>query len=76
MNLQYITDGKGQTTGVFIPIQEWNRLKSKYKEIEREDFEMPEWHQEIVYERMEKYYKDTGQALDFDVAMNEIEKDL
>ena len=76
MNLQYITDGKGQTTGVFIPIQEWNRLKSKYKEIEREDFEVPEWHQEIVYERMEKYYKDTGQALDFDVAMNEIEKDL
>jgi hypothetical protein len=26
MSLQYITDGNGLTTGVFIPIQEWNEI--------------------------------------------------
>jgi hypothetical protein len=31
MNLQYISDNKGKTTGVFIPIEEWEALKSKYK---------------------------------------------
>ncbi len=30
MSLQYISDSKGKTSGVFIPIQEWNRLKKKY----------------------------------------------
>jgi hypothetical protein len=30
MSLQYISDSKGKTSGVYIPIQEWNRLKKKY----------------------------------------------
>ena len=31
MNVQYISDYRGNTTGVFIPIQEWEGLKSKFK---------------------------------------------
>jgi hypothetical protein len=31
MNLQYISDYKGKTTGVFIPIEEWEALKIKFK---------------------------------------------
>jgi len=31
MNLQYISDYTGKTTGVFIPIQEWEALKIKFK---------------------------------------------
>ncbi len=30
MRIQYISDSKGKTSGVYIPIQEWNRLKRKY----------------------------------------------
>lgn len=37
MNLQYISDSKGQTTGVFIPINEWEGLKSKFKGLEEEE---------------------------------------
>jgi hypothetical protein len=37
MNLQYISDNKGKTTGVFIPIQEWEELKAKYKGLEDEE---------------------------------------
>ncbi len=76
MSLQYITDSKGQTTGVFIPIKEWNKLKSKYKVIEQEDFNIPEWHKEIVRKRMEIYKNDPEQAMDFDAAMDEIEKSI
>ena len=36
MNLQYIRDNRGKTTGVFIPIQEWELLKSKFKGLEEE----------------------------------------
>ncbi len=45
MNLQYISDNKGRKTGVFIPIDNWEYLKYKYKEIEQEEkdsFEVPE----------------------------------
>ena len=34
MNLQYISDSRGKTTGVFIPILEWEGLKEKFKGLE------------------------------------------
>ena len=37
MNLQYISDYRGKTTGVFIPIQEWESLKSKFHGLEDEE---------------------------------------
>jgi hypothetical protein len=46
MNLQYISDNDGKTTGVFIPIQEWEQLKARYKGLEEEQMNIPEWHQE------------------------------
>ena len=76
MNLQYTSDSKGQTTGVFIPINEFNDLKSKYKDIEREDIEIPEWHKDLVLKRLEDYKQNPDSALDFDSAMDDIEKEL
>jgi Putative addiction module component len=76
MNLQYITDSNGQTTGVFIPIQEWNDLKSKFKDIDQGQLEIPEWHKEIVRKRMELYKNNVDQVLDFDASLDEIEKNL
>ena len=37
MNLQYISDNRGKTTGVFIPIQEWEYLKSKFRGLKEEE---------------------------------------
>jgi hypothetical protein len=31
MHLQYLTDEKGYKKSVIIPIDEWNKLRSKYK---------------------------------------------
>jgi hypothetical protein len=33
MSLQIIEDSKGKTTGVFIPINDWKRLKKQYKNL-------------------------------------------
>lgn len=74
MNVQYISDNKGETTGVFIPISEWNELKKKYKDIEQVD--LPDWQTEEVRNRLSDYKKDPKQALDFDAAIEEIEKNL
>ena len=76
MNLQYISDSKGQTTGVFIPINEWNDLKNKCKDIEKVIIDIPEWHKDLVRQRLDDYKKNPGSALDFDTAMDDIEKEL
>jgi hypothetical protein len=76
MNLQYISDSKGETAGVFIPIKEWNELKNKYKGIEFEEIDFPSWHKDIVSKRLHKYEKNPNDISDFDFAMDEIEKDL
>jgi heme oxygenase len=41
MGLQVIQDSKGKATGIFIPINEWKRLKKQYKELETLEFEEP-----------------------------------
>lgn len=76
INLQYISDGSGKTTGVFIPISDWIKLKRRYKDIEDTAAEVPEWHKEIVRERMKQYQANPNQTLDFEQTMNDIEKDL
>jgi hypothetical protein len=75
MNLQYITDGNGQTTGVFIPINEWNALKEKFQGIEEHGVQIPEWQQQVVRERIELYYTNKKHH-DFDSSIDDIEKQL
>ena len=76
MNLQYISDSTGKTTGVFIPITEWNELKSKYKGIDQEQIDVPSWQMDEVRKRLDDYKNNPKQALDFDAALDDIEKDL
>jgi hypothetical protein len=76
MSLQYISDNNGQTMGVFIPIQEWKNLTTKFKGLEAEELEIPTWHLKELDNRLEDYKNNPGQALDFDEAMDDIEKDL
>jgi hypothetical protein len=76
MNLQFISDSTGETTGVYIPIKEWNELKSKFKEIEQVEIDIPEWHKDIVRQRLADYKNNPEQALDFDNAMDDIERSL
>jgi len=74
MSLQYISDSKGKTTGVFIPISEWNELKTKYQGIEQNETDIPAWHMDEVRKRFKDYKNNPDIAIDFDEAMDDIEK--
>ena len=76
MNLQYISDSTGKTTGVFIPIAEWNELKSKYQGIDQEEIAIPSFQMDEVQKRLANYRDNPEMAMDFDNTMDEIEKDL
>jgi hypothetical protein len=76
VNLQYISDSKGQTTGVFIPIHDWNELVKKYKGIEQEEIDIPGWHKEIIKARLNDYQKNPEEVEAFDTAMDKIDDQL
>jgi len=76
MSLQYISDSNGQTTGIFIPIDEWNEMKKKFRGIEKEEIDIPDWQKNITQERIAEYRKNPLMELDAFSALDDIEKEL
>jgi hypothetical protein len=73
MNVQYISDSVGNTTGVFIPIDEWNELKDKYKDIEDEtNGGVPEWQKSLVRKEIEDIENGTTQLLNWEDVKKQI----
>lgn len=80
MKLQFIFDNNGNTTGVFIPIDDWQALKAKYAGLENEDIkyqsELETWQKQIIEDRLNDYYKNSNDTKDFDDTLDDIEKSL
>jgi hypothetical protein len=72
MNLQYITNSNGTTSGVFIPIEDWELIK---KELDLK-LEIPVWHKEILDERLKQFQAGNADLKDTDSVLNEIESGL
>lgn len=77
MTIQYISDDEGKTTGVFIPIAAWNKLKEQLKNhVDEETLIIPDWHKKEVEGRILDYQKNPASGIDFDLALDDIEKEL
>ncbi len=77
MNLQFIADSQGKVTGVYIPINDWNALKTQYIGIEDEAAaEVPAWQRELVEKRLKAYDAGGLEPLDFDSAIDDLEKEF
>jgi hypothetical protein len=80
MTLQFIHDNKGNTTGVFIPIEEWQTLKSKYADLQKEEaeniVELATWQKQIIDDRLNDYYQKSTDVTDFDKTIDDIEESL
>ena len=80
MTLQFIHDNRGNTTGVFIPIDEWQDLKTKYTDLQTEEaqnnIELTSWQKEIIDQRLDDYYKNPNDVVDFDTTIANIRKSI
>ena len=76
MNLQFIADSNGKTTGVYIPIKDWDKLKAKYKGIGQDEVLVSDWQKQEVRKRLKDYENNPGSAMIFEESMDDIEKDL
>jgi hypothetical protein len=80
MTLQFIYDNRGNTTGVFISIEEWQSLKTKYVDLQKEETEskaeLASWQKQVIDERLSDYYKNPQDVADFDATIDEVEESL
>ena len=77
MFIQFIRDNKGNTTGVFIPIDDWQSLKEKYTDLAQEelkqDDDLSNWQKKLIDERLNAYKNNLNDLSDFDETLNELE---
>lgn len=77
MTLQFIHDNKGNTTGVFIPIEFWQTLKLKYSDLQKEEaknfIEPTTWQKQILDNRLSDYYQNPSDVADFNKTIDDIE---
>lgn len=73
MSLQFIHDNRGNTTGVFIPIEQWQSLKTKYSDLQKEEtennIELADWQKDILDERLQDYYNNPDDVVDFNTTL-------
>lgn len=80
MSLQFIRDNKGNTTGVFIPIEEWQGMTAKYAELQLHEVQateaLAEWQKAIIDERLFAYHQNPAEVEDFAKVLDQIQKEL
>ncbi len=76
MNLQYLSDSNGFTTGVFIPIHDWDEMQKVLPDEFKIEQSIHLEQIDIVKKRMEAYHNNPTLAIDFDTALAEIENQL
>lgn len=67
MNLQYLSDENGQITAVQIPIKDWENIKDKYFNIEKNDKDLPDWQRELIDIRQKLTDQNAAQAINFEI---------
>lgn len=73
--LQYSSNDKGKKTAVIIPIDRWEKLTKKYGDLENDLVldEIPEWHKEIIDQRLQNYLQNLEGVISLDELSKEIE---
>jgi hypothetical protein len=70
MNPQYTYDKQGKAVGVFLPIDDWNRLKNNLPAEE-----LPQWQKDIIDQRLMMIKQNPESLIPLEDFMAEMEKE-
>ena len=73
MTLHFVSDNKGNTIAVQIPIEEWQQLKNKYG-INTEG-ELPQWQQKLIDERLQAIEENPNRLRPLEELLAELDKE-
>ncbi|TKC02333.1 addiction module protein [Pedobacter cryotolerans] len=74
MNIQYLSNENGLVTAVQLPIEEWEKIKSIYPNVDSVDFSLPEWHKEILDSRLQAIEDNPERVKPISELMSELDK--
>ncbi len=66
---QYTFDNLGNPVGVFLPIEEWNKLS------EEMHLDIPKWQKDLIDIRLAEYKAAPQNTLDWDEVSKELDKE-
>lgn len=75
MKKQIINGDDGNPAGVFIPIEDWERIKSQFPNIDQLDKDIPDWQKDLLDERLEDLNK-PGNVHDIEKLLKFIDESL
>lgn len=76
MRTQIIQDHNGLPTGVFIPIEEWENIKRKYPDIEKNNDDLPQWQKDVLDKRLDSYQNNPDNVLPLDTLFEILDQDV
>ncbi len=71
MTPQFTYDSKGNAVGVFLPIEDWNRLKHNLPAND----ELPQWQKDILDHRMRLIQQNSGSVMPLEDFIAEMQKE-
>lgn len=74
MSIQYLSNENGQVTAVQLPIEEWEKIKSIYPNVDSIDFSLPEWHKVIIDSRLQAIQDNPERIKPISELMKELDK--
>ena len=76
MKLQVLQDSSGNQIGVYVPMEDWTLIKQHYPDIEEISNDISDWQKEILDARLDDYYKNPNDVVDFDATIDNIRKGI
>jgi len=74
MKIKYIKDQKGKTTDVVLSLKDWESIKTSFPDIEEITDNIPNWHKEILDQRLENIQRYPENVVTWDSVQEEIKK--
>jgi hypothetical protein len=76
MKLQVLQDNSGKPTGVFVPMEDWELIKTNYPDVENLDADVPQWEQDIIDSRLEAIAQDPGRLKPINGLIEELRRKI
>lgn len=76
MRTQIIQDHNGLPMGVFIPIEEWENMKRKYPDIEKNNDDLPQWQKDVLDKRLDSYQNNLDDVLPIETLFEILDQDV
>jgi len=76
MRTQIIQDHNGLPTGVFIPIEDWENIKMKYPDIDKNNEELPQWQKDLLDKRLDDYKNNPDKFKPIDELFDALDQDI